>query len=103
MDFAKFGRLLLNKGNWNGKQVIPEEFIHEATTPSIKNGGKMTYGYNMGIGPVKYGSFFSVGLYGQFIYLYPARNVIIVRFGKSGYNYQPNYWKSIMLQIIDQL
>ncbi len=103
MDFAKFGRLLLNKGNWNGKQVIPEEFIHEATTPSIKNGGKMTYGYNMGIGPVKYGSFFSVGLYGQFIYLYPARNVIIIRFGKSGYSYQPNYWKSIMLQIIDQL
>lgn len=103
MDFAKFGRLLLRNGNWNGAQIIPKEFIHDAATSSQKDGGKETYGYNMGIGPKKYGSFFPIGLYGQLLYIYPEHNVLIVRFGKSGLSYHPNYWKSIMLQIIDQL
>lgn len=103
MDFARFGRLLLNNGNWNGKQIIPKAFICDATTPSLKDGGKITYGYNMGIGPKKYGSFFPIGLFGQLIYIYPERNIIIVRFGKGGISYNPNYWKEIMLQIIDQL
>lgn len=103
MDFAKFGRLLLHKGNWNGTQIIPEDFVRDAATPSINDGGKLTYGYNMGIGPLKYGSFFPIGLFGQLIYVYPAHNIIIVRFGEGGLTYHPNYWKSIMLQIIDQL
>jgi CubicO group peptidase (beta-lactamase class C family) len=57
MDFARFGRLLLHRGNWNGRQIIPETFILNATTPSFSDGGKLTYGYNMGIGPKKYHSF----------------------------------------------
>lgn len=103
LDFAKFGRLLLNQGNWNGKQIIPKSYIIEATTPSTNNGGKETYGYNIGIGPKKYGTFFPIGLYGQLIYIYPAHNIIIVRFGDAALKYNPNYWKEIMLQIIDQL
>lgn len=103
MDFAKFGRLLLHQGNWNGKQIIPASFIKDATTPSANDGGKMTYGYNMAIGPEKYGSFFPIGLYGQIIYVYPKQNIIIVRFGASSFSYHSNYWKEVMLQIIDQL
>lgn len=102
MDFAKFGRLLLNKGNWNGKQIIPESFILEAITPSLKDGGKISYGY-LGVGPTKYGSYFSPGLYGQLIYMYPERNIIIVRFSKSSYVYHPEFWAAMALQIIDQL
>ena len=32
-DFARFGQLILNKGNWNGKQLVSESYIKEATTP----------------------------------------------------------------------
>ena len=32
IDFAKFGQLFLNKGNWNGKQIIPERWVIESTT-----------------------------------------------------------------------
>lgn len=103
LDFAKFARLLLNKGNWNGKQIIPVAWIDEATKRTNEAGGKLTYGYNMGIGPAAYNSFYPVGLYGQWLYIYPKKNLIIVRFGNADVRYNPNYWKEIMLQLIDQL
>ncbi len=103
LDFAKFARLLLNKGSWNGKQIIPVGWIDEATKRTNEAGGKLTYGFNMGIGPAAYNSFYPVGLYGQWLYIYPKKNLIIVRFGNADIRYNPNYWKEIMLQLIDQL
>jgi len=41
-DMARFGLLTLRKGNWNGKQVIPEEWLESALTPTSANRG---YGY----------------------------------------------------------
>lgn len=102
-DFAKFGRLYLNHGNWNGKQIIPESWINQSLHASKKNGQRLTYHYNWGIGPKKYGSFYAIGLYGQFIYMYPEKNVIIVRFGKADLSYNPPFLFHTMLQICDQL
>jgi len=103
VDFAKFGRLYLNHGNWNGKQIIPESWIDQTLHSSKENGQRLTYHYNWGIGPGKYGSFFAVGLYGQFIYIYPEKNVVIVRFGKADLNYNPPFLYHTLLQICDQL
>jgi CubicO group peptidase (beta-lactamase class C family) len=103
IDFAKFARLLLKKGNWDGEQIIPAGWIEEATSSAIELGEKPTYGYNLGLGPKEYGSYFAIGLYGQILYIYPKKNLIIVRFGNTDINYNPNYWKEIMLQISDQL
>jgi len=102
-DFAKFGRLYLNRGNWNGKQIIPESWINQSLHSSKENGQRLTYHYNWGIGPKKYGSFYAIGLYGQFIYIYPEKNVIIVRFGKADLNYNPPFLYHTFLQICDQL
>ena len=66
-------------------------------------GGKLNFEYNWLSGPQRYGSFYAVGLYGQYIYIYPAKNIIIVRFGKQQLSYNPSYWKSVFLQLIDQL
>ncbi len=41
-DMARFGLLTLRKGNWNGKQIIPESWIQKATTPTAANTG---YGF----------------------------------------------------------
>ena len=103
IDFAKFGRLYLNRGNWNGKQIIPESWIEQTLHSSKDNGQRLTYHYNWGIGPKKYGSFYAIGLYGQFIYVYPEKNVIIVRFGKADLSYNPPFLYHTMLQICDQL
>ena len=41
-DMARFGLLTLNKGNWNGRQLISENWIKQATTPTTP---QPTYGY----------------------------------------------------------
>lgn len=41
-DMARFGLLTLRKGNWNGKQIISEDWIKKATTPTSVNTG---YGF----------------------------------------------------------
>ncbi|MEO9209893.1 MAG: serine hydrolase [Ginsengibacter sp.] len=102
-DFAKLGRLFLNNGNWNGKQILSAKWVKEATQPDTTAAGKFNFQYNWTTGPEKYKSYYAVGLYGQYIYVYPQKNIIIVRFGKQDLNYNPSYWKSLFLQIIDQL
>jgi len=102
IDFARFGRLYLKKGNWNGKQIIPEQWVKESTHRDTLDGGKWNYQYHWLLGPKEYGSFFAVGLYGQFIYIYPKKNVVIVRNAKTNIH-KNTMWKYAMLQIIDQL
>ena len=41
-DMGKFGLLTLRKGNWNGKQILSEDWIRKATTPTAANTG---YGF----------------------------------------------------------
>ena len=103
VDFAKFGRLYLNKGNWEGNQIISKEWVEQSTHSDPKNNNRHFYNYNWGIGPVKYNSFYAVGLYGQYLYLYPEKNIQIIRLGGSSLSYNPNYWQDIFIQIIDQL
>ena len=103
IDFAKFGRLYLNNGNWQGKQIVPEDWVAYSTEPDPTGNNKHYYNNNWGLGPLKYGSYFAIGLYGQFLYLYPEKNIMIVRFGNTDTSYHPNYWKETFLQIIDQM
>jgi len=106
IDFAKFGRLYLHKGNWEGKQIISKDWVEysiHSDPNNTNNSNRHFYNYNWGIGPLKYNSFYAVGLYGQYLYIYPEKNIIIVRFGDTETSYNPNYWQDIFLQIIDQL
>ncbi len=103
IDFAKFGRLYLNKGNWNGKQIVSKEWVEYSTHSDPSGNNKRFFNNNWGIGPLKYNSFFAVGLFGQYLYIYPEKNILIVRFGEAEASYHPNYWSNTFIQIIDQL
>ena len=46
IDLAKIGRLYLNKGNWNGKQIISEEWVQKSIIPVKKNDGYQYQWYN---------------------------------------------------------
>jgi CubicO group peptidase (beta-lactamase class C family) len=91
-DFAKFGRLYLNNGNWNGKQVISANWIKESTTPDVTNGGTNYYKYQWWLSPNDPGSFYAEGHLGQYIYVNPAKKLIIVRLGKG---YGETNWNSL--------
>lgn len=81
-DFAKIGRLYLNKGKWNGKQIVSEKWITESTTVDTTAGGVDYYKYQWWL-PTTTGDFMAQGILGQFIYVNPAKNLIIVRLGKN--------------------
>jgi len=99
-DFAKFGRLYLNNGNWNGNQVVPEKWVK--TSRSILNDSKDSQGY-----PYTYqwrvlenGCFFAKGVLGQYIFINPNKNLIFVRMGKKYANVD---WADLFVELSKQL
>lgn len=82
-DYAKFGRLYLNKGNWNGKQLIPESWVNESTKVEQSEGSVWFYRYQWWLCSKTEGDYMAEGILGQFIYVYPKKNVVIVCLGKK--------------------
>lgn len=82
IDFAKIGRLYLHKGNWNGQQLISKEWVAASTKIDESNGSKWYYQYQWWL-PSKNGDFAAQGILGQYVYVNPAANMIIVRLGKD--------------------
>jgi len=81
-DFAKIGRLYLNKGNWNGEQIVPENWVSESTKVDTTGGSVWYYQYQWWL-PSLDGDFVAEGILGQFIYVNPTKDLIIVRLGKK--------------------
>ncbi len=81
-DYAKIGRLYLNKGNWNGKQIVSESWVERSTKVDKTNGSAWYYQYQWWL-PTQTGDFMAQGILGQFIYVNPKNNLIIVRLGKK--------------------
>ncbi|AWI26089.1 serine hydrolase domain-containing protein [Flavobacterium pallidum] len=82
-DFAKIGRLYLNKGNWNGKQIVSRKWVEESIKADATEGGADYYKYQWWL-PSANGDFMAEGILGQYIYVNPSKKMIIVRMGKDG-------------------
>lgn len=85
-DYAKLGQLYLMKGNWNGKQIISEKWIHDSVTPDaphvmpgVHKEFPLGYGYQWWIPESNEGEFAAIGVYNQFIYINPGKNLVIVK------------------------
>jgi CubicO group peptidase (beta-lactamase class C family) len=78
VDFAKLGRLYLNKGNWNGTQLLPEAWVERAVG---KEATHPVYNYQWWKGPGN--EFLARGILGQIVYVVPDKNLILVRMGTS--------------------
>ena len=85
-DFLIFGKLFLDKGFINGKQIISEHWIEEST--SYENGIKTKdfyKNYNSLWWLMRNGGYFANGHFGQRLFISPKTNTVIVRLGeKSG-------------------
>ncbi len=82
-DFARFGQVVLQDGQRDGQQLIPADWLAEATQPSAPTEpGKIGYGYQWWI-PVgaHEGEFLARGVYGQYMYFDQSRGVLIVSTG----------------------
>jgi CubicO group peptidase (beta-lactamase class C family) len=88
-DFAKIGRLYKNKGNWNGKQVVSQKWVEESTKLDTTDGSVSYYQYQWWL-PTPNEDFVAEGILGQFVYVNPSKDLIIVRLGKK--EGKANWW-----------
>lgn len=82
-DYGRFGVFLLANGVAGGDSILPAGWVTEATTPKVlRNGTPLDYGYLWWTAPTpaarRDGAFAAEGIYGQFLYVNPAAQVVIV-------------------------
>lgn len=81
-DYARFGRLFLNNGNWEGEQVVPRSWVDASITPDAPHispgDDRVGYGYQWWIGhKPREREFLAIGIYGQYIYINQPEGVVI--------------------------
>ncbi len=95
-DYAKIGQLYLDSGRWNGKQLVPEEWVISSITPDAPHlmpGVRETalrkdgYGFQWWIPFGSEDEFNAQGIYGQFIYVDPDKDMVIVKLS-SNYHFK---------------
>jgi len=106
-DFARLGQLILNKGQWNGKQVVSESYLRKALAPAnhlIDKNGKPVdyYGWQWWlITHRNYQMCYMRGVNGQYVIVVPALNAVIVRLGHKRSKDRINGNPSDLLNWID--
>ena len=109
IDLAKFGRLILNQGNWDGDQIISTDWLNYSFSISEKyklpafssdlfyrnfwwiyaDEGATGYDVN---------AIAATGHLGQYLFIFPKENIIIVRMGKK--NVKVGSWRKIFEEIV---
>jgi len=100
-DWARFGLLLVNKGDWNGQQVLPAEFSERVATATQVSDGVYTGGlaWKLASGDRKgeptanipADTYWAIGHDGQSMAIVPSENLVVVRLGltPSNLKYRP--------------
>ena len=80
-DIAKFGQLYLQKGKWNGKQLVPESWVEAATARQTSNGSNPNSDWDQGYGyqfwRSRHGAYRGDGAFGQYCIVLPEQDAVI--------------------------
>ncbi len=97
-DLAKFGMLYRDGGLWRGRQVVSNSWIDDSTRKggyspeewrrSDVSPGLWNYGYQWWLADRERGDFLSIGKDGQYIYVDPQNDMVVVRLGAGLGTYQ---------------
>ena len=116
-SLAKAGQFVLQKGKWNGRQLLSEEWIADATSAQImqseglnrseeelarlkaENDWEQGYGYQMWL--CRHGGVRFDGAWGQFCIIFPEKNAVVVALSHSGNT--PRILNSIWTNILPLL
>lgn len=101
-DYAKFGKLFLQKGKWENEQVVDSNWVLASTAPVNGLGQEVGYNNNWFIGEKEIGDYMALGMYRQQIYVNPKENVIIVSLMHFNSTNLPLRWWQVLRQIAAQ-
>ena len=91
-DIAKFGQLYLQKGMWNGRQLVPREWVEQATSKQVstdkeshsKIGGDWQQGYCFQFWRCRHNCFRGDGAAGQFCVVMPEEDAVVAITAETG-------------------
>lgn len=87
-DIAKFGQLYLQNGKWQGKQLIPESWVEQATSKQVSNGNNPASDWEQGYGfqfwRCRHGAYRGDGKDGQFCIVLPEQDAVIAITANTG-------------------
>ena len=80
-DIARFGQLYLQKGQWQGKQLLPAAWVETATSRQMSNGSSPTSDWEQGYGyqfwRSRHGFYRGDGAHGQFCLILPQYDAVV--------------------------
>ena len=80
-DIAKFGQLYLQKGKWQGKQLVPESWVAAATSLQTSNGSNPASDWDQGYGyqfwRCRHGAYRGDGAFGQYCVVMPKEDAVL--------------------------
>ncbi|WP_434597897.1 serine hydrolase [Pseudomonas sp. R3-57] len=91
-DYARLGELYRLGGKFNGKQIIPSAWIKDSLTPDApqlipgkrsNSDSTMGYGYQWWLPEGQQHDFSAIGIFNQFIYVSPDKQIVIVKLSAS--------------------
>jgi CubicO group peptidase (beta-lactamase class C family) len=101
-DWGKFGLLYLHRGNWNGEQIFAPEWTDYVAEPTPDSNG--TYGAQFWLNAegqfkdLPKNMFYADGYQGQFVFVFPDQDLVVVRMGLNGFNIN-DFLKDILASI----
>jgi CubicO group peptidase (beta-lactamase class C family) len=104
-DFARFGMLFAREGRWEGRQLISRGWVEESTRADTSTDPSQDYQYFWWVNtPEGETSHFSArGNYGQYIYVAPEKDLVIVRLGKEEGEQGYDYWIYLFEELATKL
>ena len=103
-DFARFGMLFAKEGKWDGRQLISRGWVEASTRPDATTDPSSGYQYFWWVDTPDGKDHFSArGNYGQYIYVAPEKDLVIVRLGKEEGEQGYGYWTSLFEELSTKL
>lgn len=107
-DFARFGVLYLNKGNWNGEQIVDEDWVEYVQTPGpVQPGNNRGYGAQFwlygGSNGLPADAYSPAGGQGQYAVIIPSKDTVVVRRGYDrGRGFNITQFSADVLAVLDK-
>jgi CubicO group peptidase (beta-lactamase class C family) len=102
VDYARFGLLFLHDGEWNGTRIVSKDWVRSATRADTPADLAYGYRYFWWLDVERSGRFYAMGKYGQFVYVAPDADAVVVRLGRSS-GVGNVTWLATFRDVIDQL
>ena len=104
VDYARYGLLYLHNGEWNGNRILSEDWVRDSTgaDPSTDSAYYHGYRYFWWLDVERPGRFYAMGKYGQYVYVAPDADAVVVRLGRD-WGVGNLTWLAAFRDVADQL